>query len=213
MARLKCFFNKKPLEGVLSDFAESVLLHKVDETINESFWNKLVNTYHYLGYENTIGCRIKYLISLGERLVGAISYVSGAYKLGLRDKFVGWDEQERLAMLSRLVCNNRFLIFPWVKIKNLASHVLALSLKQLRIDWKIQYGVEPYLAETFVDSEKYRGTCYVADNWIRLGETLGFGKVGKGFVFHGKTKDIYVKVINRCLFPDKSTAKWPGFPS
>jgi SRSO17 transposase len=194
---LKYRFSKKPLEGLLSDFAEKVRLHKVDETILESYWNSLVRDYHYLGYDKSIGCRIKYLITLGDRLVGAISYCSGAYKLGLRDKFIGWDEATRLAFLPRLVCNNRFLIFPWVKVRNLASHVLAMSLKQLRIDWEKQYEIEPYMAETFVDSDKYRGTCYVADNWVRLGETKGFGKVGNTFVFHGNIKDIYVKIINR----------------
>jgi SRSO17 transposase len=130
-------------------------------------------------------------------VVGAISFCSAAFKLGLRDRFIGWDEPARLSQLPHLVCNNRFLLFPWVKVRNLASHVLSLSLKTLKLDWKAKYDVEPYMAETFVDSDRYRGTCYIADNWIRLGETKGFGRQGKGFVFHGNVKDLYVKVLNR----------------
>ena len=146
-----------------------------------------------------IGSRVKYIIALDGKVVGAISFCSAAFKLGLRDKFVGWDEATRLSMLPRLVNNNRFLILPWVRIHNLASHVLSLSLKQLRTDWEQWYGVEPYMAETFVDSERYPGTCYVAANWIRLGTTKGFGRQGNTFVYHGRRKDLFVKIMSRRL--------------
>jgi hypothetical protein len=114
---LKYLFSKKPIEGLLSDFAEKVRLHKVDETILESYWNFLVVITITLATINLSAVGWKYLITLGDRFVGAISYCSGAYKLGLRDKFVGWDESTRMAMLPCLVCNNRFLIFPWVKVR------------------------------------------------------------------------------------------------
>jgi SRSO17 transposase len=100
-------------------------------------------------------------------------------------------------MLPHLVNNNRFLILPWVKISNLASHILSLSIKQLCIDWERQYGDEVYCIETFVDRKNYIGTCYQADNWHYLGKTQGFGKQGKQYIYHGEAKDIYVKVINR----------------
>ena len=196
-AILEYRFSKTPIEGDLGDFTEPVQLIKVDETKWESFWDTVVREYHYLGYESVIGGRLKYLITLGARVVGAISFCSAAYKLGPRDKFIGWDEPTRLATLPHLVCNNRFLIFPWIKVGNLASHVLSLSLKRLRIDWGKQYEVEPYMVETFVDSEMFHGTCYAADNWIHLGETKGFGKQGNGFVFHGRVKEIYVKILSR----------------
>ena len=190
-------FSKTPLEGDIGDFTEPVQLIKVDETKWESFWDKVVREHHYLGYESVIGGRLKYLITLGARVVGAISFCSAAYKLGPRDKFIGWDQPTRLAMLPHLVCNNRFLIFPWIKVANLASRVLSLSLKRLRSDWERWYEVEPYMVETFVDGERFLGTCYAADNWIRLGETKGFGRRGNGFVFHGRVKDLYVKVLSR----------------
>jgi SRSO17 transposase len=144
-----------------------------------------------------IGSRAKYLVTLGSRVVGAISFCSAAYKLGPRDEFIGWDEPTRLAMLPGLVCNNRFLILPWIKVRNLASRALSLSLERLKGDWARLYGVEPVMAETFVDSERFRGTCYAAANWIRLGQTKGFGRQGTGFVRHGAAKDVYVKIMSR----------------
>jgi hypothetical protein len=130
-------------------------------------------------------------------IAGAISSCSGACKLGPRDKLIGWDEPTRLAMLPRLARCNRFLIFPWVQVANLASRVLSLSLKRLMEDWKRQYEVGPCMAEAFVDEERLLGTCYLAGNWIRLGETNGFGKQGSSLVYHGRAKELYVKILSR----------------
>ncbi|MDR0622150.1 MAG: IS701 family transposase [Deltaproteobacteria bacterium] len=190
-------YDRTVLEGNLGDFDQPLTLHKVDETRWERFWDRLVQEHHYLGYEGQFGGRIKYLATLGSRLVGAISFCSGAYKLGPRDRFIGWDEKTRLANLQHLLNNNRFLILPWIRIRNLASHILGTSLKLVREDWLRQYEVEPWLVETFVDRSMYEGTCYVASNWTYLGVTKGFGKIGQDFVYHGREKDIYVYVLNR----------------
>jgi SRSO17 transposase len=184
------------MEGELGDYAGPVNFIKVDGTKLESFWDKLVQEHHYLGYKNVIGSRLKYLITLEDRIIGAISFCSAAYKLGLRDKFVGWDEETRLSLLPHLVNNNLFLILPWIKVRHLASHVLALSLKKLKIDWEKWYGVEPYMVETFIEPERYLGTCYAAANWIRLGESKGLGRQGNSFVFDGHIKDLYVIVMS-----------------
>lgn len=189
--------GKAPMEGELGDFPGPVRLMMVDETKLERLWDDLVRQYHYLGYDSVIGSRVKYLIAFGERIVGAISFCSAAYQLGMRDKFIGWDDATRRALLPHLVNNNRFLILPWIKVRNLASHVLSMSLNQLSKDWEDRYGVEPYMAETFVDSERFSGSCYAAANWIRLGSTRGFGRQGKEFVYHGQTKDLFVKVMSR----------------
>lgn len=189
-------YDRTILEGDLGDFTDPVLIYKVDETKWEALWDHLVKTYHYLGFESTIGGRVKYLVTLGKKLVGAISFCSAVYHLGPRDQFVGWDEGTRVKYLPHLLNNNRFLILPWIKVRNLASHILALSLKRIRVDWKKQYEVEPYMVETFVDRQKYHGTSYKAANWTYLGVTKGFGKLGKGFVYHGNEKDLYVYVMN-----------------
>jgi SRSO17 transposase len=193
---LEARYSKCPLEGHLSNFNEPIVIHKVDETLNEPLWDHLVREYHYLGYQNMLGRRVKYLITLGKRIVAAISFCSASYKLAPRDIFIGWDEKTRLKYLPRLINNNRFLILPWIRIHNLASHLLSLSLKKVRKDWSDLYGLEPCMAETFVDNEKYEGTCYKASNWIHLGVTKGFGRKGNSFVYHGRVKDIFVYVMS-----------------
>ncbi|MDR1519300.1 MAG: DUF4338 domain-containing protein [Planctomycetota bacterium] len=189
-------YLKTPLEGVLGDLDQPPLLHRVDETMLESLWDHLVKEYHYLGYEAMIGRRIKYLATVAKKPVGAISFCSACYKLGPRDAFVGWDEATRIEQLPHLLNNNRFLILPWVRVRHLASHLLALSVKRVRADWERQFGVKPYMVETFVDCERFSGTSYAAANWIRLGLTKGFGRVGNAFTLHGRPKAIYVIVTN-----------------
>jgi len=192
-------YDRTPLSGELSDYQGTVKFHKVDETKWEIFWNELVNEYHYLGYEGQMGARIKYVITLGMQIVGAISFCSGAYRLGPRDEYIGWDEGARLSMLQHVLSNNRFLILPWIRIRNLASHILAKALRQLREDWEKQYDVTPYMVETFVDRERYLGTCYIAANWTYLGVTKGYGRQGNTFVYHGRKKDIYVYIMDKAF--------------
>jgi SRSO17 transposase len=189
-------YDKTPLSGELNEHGP-VRLIKVDETEWEGFWNGLVREHHYLGYDGMIGARIKYVITLGKQIVGAISFCSGAYKLGPRDEYIGWDEGARLSNLNHLVANNRFLILPWVHVRNLASHILSKSLARLREDWEKKYSATPYMVETFVDRERYLGTCYAAANWAYLGATKGYGRQGNTFTYHGNKKDIYVYVIER----------------
>ena len=190
-------YDQTPLCGGINDHEGRIQLHKVDETQWEAFWDELVREHHYLGYESVIGGRAKYVITLGKQIVGAISFCSAAYKLGPRDEYIGWDEETRLSLLPHLVCNNRFLILPWINIRNLASRILSLSLRQLQADWEKQYGVRPYMVETFVDNAQYLGTCYKAANWTYLGVTKGYGRIGSTFVHHGQSKDIYVYIIDR----------------
>ena len=185
------------MTGELSDYPGAVRLHKVDETKWEGLWDELVREYHYLGYKGQMGARIKYVVTLGKQIVGAISFCSAAYKLGPRDAYIGWNEEIRLSKLQHLLTNNRFLILPWIRIRNLASHILSKSLRQLREDWEKQYEVTPYMIETFVDREKYLGTCYIAANWTYLGVTKGYGRRGNTFGYHGQIKDIYVYIVDR----------------
>ena len=186
-----------PIEGKLKELMEPIRLHKVDETKMESYWDNLVNKYHYLGYNWQYGGRVKYLIITGDRIIGAISFCSAVYHLGPRDRYIGWDEKTRFSLLPHIICNNRFLLLPFVKVRNLASHVLSISLKQLARDWKKQYEIEPFMIETFVDRGKFKGTSYQASNWVCLGKTQGYGKHGESFVYHGSPKDIYVRIVNR----------------
>jgi SRSO17 transposase len=191
--------DKTPMHGDLRDFDDAVVLHKVDETKWESYWDKLVDSYHYLGYGWQFGGRVKYVITMGERIVGAIGFCAAVLRLAPRDRCIGITDETRAAMLPYIVNNNRFLIMPWVHVKNLASHALSLSLKRMRADWERQYGIRPYLVETFVDGAEFEGTCYKAANWACLGKTRGFGRVKDGLAYHGRPKDIYVKALCRRL--------------
>jgi len=184
------------IEGKLYEH-QPIEIHKINGTSEEAIWDEMIRRYHYLGYDKMIGQRIKYLVLYNQKAIAGISYNRASMRVGVRDTYIGWKEEQKLKNLHQVVNNNRFLILPWVKIKNLASHLLSRTLKLLQKDWYELYGTVPFLVETFVDFEKYKGTCYLAANWKYLGKTKGYGKVGNIFVYHGKQKGVYVYALNR----------------
>jgi len=190
-------YDQTPLAGDISDYQEELVLFRADRTEFETFWDEMIRQNHYLGYSQTWG-DIKYIAMLGSRIVGAISFSHAAYHLSPRDEYIGWDKATREALLPHLVSNNRFLIFPWIHIRNLASRILSLSLSHLRTDWAMRFGVSPYMVETFVDKTLFHGTCYRASNWIYLGETKGYSRTSvNSYAYHGQKKDIYVILIDK----------------
>jgi hypothetical protein len=174
---------------------QSIHILLVNGTALERTWDQLVRQYHYLGYTKMYGPRIKYLAMHQDQPLAAISYNRAALKVGVRDRFTGWDEALKQQHLDRLACNNRFLILPWVHVPNLASHVLSRTLRRLREDWFRLYGTRLFLVETFVDRSRYEGTCYKAAGWQPLGQTQGFAKVGHAYTYHGHRKTVFVKVL------------------
>jgi hypothetical protein len=179
------------LNGSLKDWRPAIL-ERVKTAKQSGQWRSLIGRYHYLGYAPMVGRCIKYFIYLKGVAVGAISWGSPCWKLGPRDSFIGWDADARIRNLQHLAGNHRFLLLPWVKIKNLASYVLSLAARQAARDWKDLYGLELYLLESFVDPSRVKGTCYRAANWQRLGQSKGSSKSGNSYRFHGQVKDIYV---------------------
>lgn len=159
-------------------------------------WNGLMEQYHYLGRGPLCGAQIRYLVrSQRHEWVGALSFSAATFQLEKRDKWIGWSEKARRANLEKVVGNSRFLIVPSIEVPNLASHVLGLSLARLAKDWQERYGYEPVLVETFVDGQRYAGTCYRAANWEPLGETAGRADGFKnGKVSTGK-KEIFVRPL------------------
>ena len=151
--------------------------------------------YHYLGYQRLLGHRIKYLAYSQNRVVAALSFSAPALKLRVRDSFIGWSSFQRKRYLNRLANNSRFLILPWIEVKNLASHILAKALARLSLDWEERFGERLWLVETFVDPSRYKGTCYRAANWQFIGQTAGSGKLGKGYIYHGSIKEVYVYAL------------------
>ena len=156
-------------------------------------WNEYVHRYHPLGYKRPFGAHQRYFIvgSLSRRL-GCLLFASSAWALSERDAWIGWTERDRAQRLNWVVANTRFLLFPWVRVKNLASKALSLAAKRIGQDWQRRYGYAPVLLETFVDVEQYRGTCYKAGNWIRLGETAGRGRMDRHKRYLSTPKAIYV---------------------
>ena len=153
-----------------------ITLEPVTAGETSKLWNEYIDRYHYLGFGVLKGAQLRYLIQSSKGHVGAIGFASPAWKTRDRDAWIGWDHDTRTRNLHYIVNNTRFLILPWVRSKNLASKILSLCAKQLPQDWEERYGYRPVLLETFVDQERFEGTCYKAANWFLVGQTTGRGK-------------------------------------
>lgn len=148
----------------------------VRRTPEEPLFNGLIEHYHYLGYTQPVGEHLKYLVWAGERPVACLAWSSAVRHLGPRDRFIGWGPQARRRNIRFLAYNSRYLILPWVRVPCLASHLLGRMAVLVRRDWERIYGHPIYYLETFIDPQRWRGTCYRAANWIALGLTTGRGK-------------------------------------
>jgi len=183
------------LVGTLRDVAP-VSLQLVKEPRDRLLWRELVGRYHYLGHKVPFGAHLRYLIQAHKPepvVVGCLQMSSPAWRLSARDRWIGWSDPCRARNLQRIVNNSRFLLLPWVKVRNLASHVLATLSQRIVIDWEKAYGVRPLLLETFVDHQRFKGTCYRAANWIWLGLTQGRGRMDRQKARVGvDPKDIFV---------------------
>jgi hypothetical protein len=143
---------------------------------DEPLFNSLIEEHHYLGYEQPVGEHLKYLVWAQGRPVACLAWSSAPRHLGSRDRFIGWSAEARRRNICFLAYNTRFLILPWVQVEHLASHVLGRMAKRLSQDWEKVYGHPIYFLETFIDPERFRGTCYRAANWVLMGRTTGRGK-------------------------------------
>lgn len=150
-----------------------------------TLWNEYVSRYHYLGYARIAGAQMRYLITGGGRTLGAMGFGAAAWKVAPRDRFIGWSAEVREGRLHLIVNQTRFLILPWVRCQNLATKALAVAARRLPGDWEERYGYRPVLLETFVETGRFRGTCYKAANWQLVGETQGRSRHDR---FHAKDK-------------------------
>ena len=148
---------------------------QVRRTKAEALFNGLMQQYHYLGYTQPVGEHLKYLVYSEERPIAALAWSSAPRHLGPRDRFIGWSAQQRRQNIRFLAYNTRFLIMPWVHVPHLASHILGQMARRLSSDWQQLYDHPIYFLETFIDPERFKGTCYRAANWTLLGRTTGRG--------------------------------------
>jgi hypothetical protein len=165
----------QPLQARLCEI-QPLSLRQVRRTPEEALFNSLLEQYHYLGYTQPVGEHLKYLVYAHERPIACFAWSSAPRHLGSRDRFIGWGREARLKNIRLLAYNTRYLILPWVKVEHLASHLLGRVVRVLSADWERLYGHPIYFVETFVDPQRFRGTCYRAANWIGLGLTTGRGK-------------------------------------
>lgn len=162
-------------------------LEVVQTPAHHALFRELVGRYHYRGHAVPFGASLRYLVSAthpARQVVGCLQFSSPAWRLAVRDRWIGWDEAARRRNLQRVVSNSRFLLLPWVQVKNLASTVLAQVVRRLAADWRARYAVEPLLVETLVEQGR-AGTCYRAANWLALGATAGRGRQDRTHARHG----------------------------
>jgi hypothetical protein len=178
-------------ESTLAELGPVWLVAVSSEALSAQ-WRAMFQAHHRLGAGPLCGAQLRYLIASRIGVLGGLSFSSAAWRLGPRDAWIGWDDGARQAGLAKVVGNSRFLILPTVKVANLASHVLSLAAGQMPEDWHARYGYRPVLMETFVDSTRYRGTCYRAANWVYLGQSQSRGRQDRWHARAGTAKDIWV---------------------
>jgi hypothetical protein len=161
-------------------------------------WNEFIDRYHYLGYNPLPGAQIRYFVKEHDEILALLGFSAAAWKTAPRDSFIGWDAQRRKQNLHLVVNNSRFLVLPWVQSKNLASRILALAGKRLPSDWQARYNYRPVLLESFVEKERFEGTCYKAANWVYVGDTQGRGKLDIRHEHKVPVKAVWVYPLHRC---------------
>lgn len=162
-------------------------------------WNEYIQRYHYLGYTPMSGAQLRYFVAIDGQFVALLGFGAAAWKTAPRDRFIGWSDDQRCQHMHRIVNNARFLILPWVRSKGLASKILGRIARQLPHDWQQRYGYRPVLLETFVQSDRFRGTSYKAANWIHVGQTQGRGKLDVTHQHAMPVKDVWLYPLDRAF--------------
>jgi len=171
--------DQSPIKATLKEILPLTFI-QVRRTPLEKLFNSLICYHHYLGYTQPVGEHLKYLVysnsNSSQRPVACFAWSSAVRHLESRDRFIGWNKEIRTKNLHFIVYNTRFLIPDWVKVRYLASHLLSRCAKIISSDWEKLYNHPVYWLETFVDTERFKGTCYKSANWLYLGKTKGLGK-------------------------------------
>src|SRR5438132_3091726 len=178
-----------PIASALKEL-QPIELQQVRRTGDEPLFNSLMEQHHYLKYEQPVGEHAKYLVWAQGRPIACLAWSSAPRHLGSRDRYIGWSAEARRRNIRFLAYNTRFLILPWVRVEHLASHMLGRMAARISDDWQRMYGHPIYFLETFVDAERFRGTCYRAANWVLLGKTTGRGKQSNSYVPNRSIKQV-----------------------
>ena len=162
-----------------------------------SLWNEYIDRYHYIGYTPLAGAQLRYFVHAGSHIVALLGFSAAAWRVAPRDWYIGWSEEKRKENLHLVVNNARFLILPWVTSKNLASKILGLVANRIGDDWQNRYKYRPVLLETFVEKNRFAGTCYKAANWKWVGTTKGRGKKDRLKEFKLPPKEIFLYPLSQ----------------
>ncbi len=173
------------------------LVLRMVEQSQSRLWNEYIERYHYQGYTPLPGAQLRYFVMLDQQIVALLGFGAAAWQAAPRDNYIGWTHSLRKCHLSLVVNNARFLILPWIQVKNLASKILGIVVKQVPKDWQERYAIKPVLMETFVETDRFVGTCYKAANWVHVGKTKGRGKLGPSGKQSVPIKDILLYPISR----------------
>ena len=168
--------DRIPLTQALSRLREQIEITLIREPKELQLFRDFIANCHYLGYQQPTGEQLKYLAYYQKQPIACLSFGPSAYKIAARDQFIGWSPAVRQERLAWVVNNDRFLILPWVKIANLASFLLSRCVRRLRTDWQRIYHHDLALVETFVQLDRFKGSCYAAANWICVGQSRGRGR-------------------------------------
>jgi len=187
------------LTGAIGDYFP-VQLQLLDNGDDRRLFRQYIQRYHYLGYKVPYGAQLRYFVRSLQPpcpLLACLLFTSAAWKMAPRDSFIGWTQPARQANLPLVVNHSRFLILPWVRVPNLASHILSLAARQMPHDWLAAYRAQPVLLETLVDQTRYHGGCYRAANWTEVGLTQGRGRMDSSGKAQGIRKHIFLCPLHR----------------
>lgn len=192
--------RESPVAGALEEMVP-LRLHEVSQGRYRKTRRQLeaaLDRYHYLGYRSRVGQNLQYWVcDKQDHPVACVAFGAPAWQCAVRDRWIGWEATRRARQLGGIVNNTRFLIFPWVRVPHLASHVLSQVSRRIVRDWQQKYGQPIWLLETFVDRQRFAGTCYRAANWICLGQTQGRGRQGPAGRLSTTIKDVYAMPLHR----------------
>jgi hypothetical protein len=191
-------YQRSAIAGALAELKPLVVSIVEAGSPDQRLFNALLEEHHYLGHRRTVGENLGYVVRDAQgREVACVLFGSAAWKCAGRDRWIGWNARRREAKLGFLTNNTRFLILPWVRVPHLASHLLGVVSRRLCADWQKKYGHPIHAVESFVERERFRGTCYRAANWVRVGETQGRTRNDRDRSIRTTVKDVYMLALSK----------------
>lgn len=185
-----------PIDQPVEQLTE-LRLEIVTDRRTSHLWNEYIQRYHYLGYQPLPGAQLRYVAVSQGQVLALLGFGAAAWKLAPRDCWIGWSAEQRQEHLHLVINNARFLILPWITCRNLASKLLALAARRVAEDWASRYSYRPVLMETFVETQRFAGTCYRAANWTHVGQTQGRGKLDSQHQAPLPVKDIWLYPLDK----------------